>query len=496
MSKKIFKGFVQAVIAVLLVFTGICANKGVSAQAADMRTVKTNTTITDSLDSSDDAKYYKFTVPATGYFSVTLKKVDPTLDVSRGWDFIVYDMDGNEICKNTTTTKFTSEKLPFKKGKQFYVKVAQNSGWDSIENVKYYFRINSVATNQWEVEDNDTFKTANVIKSGSTKNANLWNADDVDIYKFVVDKTGYFTVTLATQNHASELGDGFHIAIYDKNFNQQDEEGWVKSTVTTQKYNFAKNTVVYIRISRETGFSYDVGGKGYSIKVTSVARKDWEIETMAGADSSWQTRITGVRALSKSKTYGSLYSDYDNDVYKVVVPAKGVMSIVFTPNDAENNLGNGYSIAIYNRLGNMIKSEGYVKIRKAIRQNVAAGTYYVVIGQQNSWSSVEKKEYSISAVVPSVSAPSVTGLSVKAGTKKATISWTKASGVSGYQIQYSRSSSFKAGKTVNVSASSKTYIAKNLYSNSRYYVRIRSYKKVNGKIVWGKFSSAKSAVVK
>ena len=491
MNKKIFKGFVQAAIVVLLVITSICANKGVSAQAADMRTVKTNTTITDNLDSSDDAKYYKFTVPATGYFSVTLKKVDPTLDVGNGWKFTVYDIDGNEICGYSTSTSGTTEKLPFKKGKQFYVKVAQTDYWYSMGSPKYTLRVNMIESSQWETEDNDTFKTANVLKCGSVKKANLWNNYDEDYYKFTVDKTGYFIINFSRDM----AGYGFHMSIYDKNFNELDYWSDIESSITTQKYNFPKNTVVYIKITREDSWT-SLAGVDYSIKVASVARTDWEIETMAGADSSWQTRITGVKALSKYKTYGSLYRDYDNDVYKVIVPAKGVMSVVFTPNDAENNLGDGYKISIYNKIGRLIKTENEVTKRAIIRQHVVAGTYYVVVEKQDSVSNVAKKEYSISAVVPSVSAPAVTGLSVKAGTKKATISWTKASGVSGYQIQYSRSSSFKAGKTVNVSASSKTYIAKNLYSKNRYYVRIRSYKKVNGKIVWGKFSAAKSAVVK
>lgn len=83
--------------------------------------------------------------------------------------------------------------------------------------------------------------------------------------------------------------------------------------------------------------------------------------------------------------------------------------------------------------------------------------------------------------------------------KAFTAKWTKkTTSVTGYQIQYSRSSSFKSGnKTKTVSGSSKTSVTiKKLKKKKRYYVRVRTYKKVNGVTFYSSWSSKKSVVTK
>ena len=71
-------------------------------------------------------------------------------------------------------------------------------------------------------------------------------------------------------------------------------------------------------------------------------------------------------------------------------------------------------------------------------------------------------------------------------------------GVDGYQIQVATDKNFKKNKkTVTVAkqnASKKT--VKKLKKNKKYYVRVRSYKIVNGKKVYGKWSKVKSVKTK
>ncbi|MCQ4775111.1 CAP domain-containing protein [Lacrimispora saccharolytica] len=87
--------------------------------------------------------------------------------------------------------------------------------------------------------------------------------------------------------------------------------------------------------------------------------------------------------------------------------------------------------------------------------------------------------------------------SVKAGKKKLTAAWKKTGGNQGYQIQYSKAKNFADAKILNVSAGKKSMVLKNLESKKKYYVRIRSYKKVNNKEIWYTgWSKAKSTAVK
>lgn len=82
--------------------------------------------------------------------------------------------------------------------------------------------------------------------------------------------------------------------------------------------------------------------------------------------------------------------------------------------------------------------------------------------------------------------------------KALAVYWNKITDVSGYQIQVATDKKFKKNrKTVTVAkqnASKKT--VKKLKAKKKYYVRVRTYKTVNGKKVYGKWSKIKSVKTK
>ena len=82
--------------------------------------------------------------------------------------------------------------------------------------------------------------------------------------------------------------------------------------------------------------------------------------------------------------------------------------------------------------------------------------------------------------------------------KALVVYWNKIADVSGYQIQVATDKKFKKNKkTVTVAkqnASKKT--VKKLKSKKKYFVRVRAYKKVNGKKSYGKWSKIKSVKTK
>ena len=83
---------------------------------------------------------------------------------------------------------------------------------------------------------------------------------------------------------------------------------------------------------------------------------------------------------------------------------------------------------------------------------------------------------------------------VKAGKKKVFISWKKtAQSITGYQIQYSTSASFKKGKkTITISGKKKqSRTIKKLKTKKKYYIRIRTYQVINGKKTVSKWSKTK-----
>lgn len=84
------------------------------------------------------------------------------------------------------------------------------------------------------------------------------------------------------------------------------------------------------------------------------------------------------------------------------------------------------------------------------------------------------------------------------GKKEFTVTWAKVSGVKGYQIQYSSNKKFKKNnKSVTVTKQKTTKATvKKLKSKKKYYVRVRTYKTVNGKKIYSSWSKVKSVKTK
>ncbi len=103
----------------------------------------------------------------------------------------------------------------------------------------------------------------------------------------------------------------------------------------------------------------------------------------------------------------------------------------------------------------------------------------------------------MSEVLTTATKPAKSTLTVTSTSKgKANLSWTNVSGETGFQVYYkdSKDGTYKkyksySGNTVKATASSLT-------SGKTYYFKVRVYKKVDGKTVYGAFSSAKSVKIK
>ena len=82
---------------------------------------------------------------------------------------------------------------------------------------------------------------------------------------------------------------------------------------------------------------------------------------------------------------------------------------------------------------------------------------------------------------------------LKAGKKKVTVKIKKAS-VSGYQIKYASNKNFKKAKTRNIRKT--IYTIKSLRSKKKCYVKVRAYKIVKGKKIYGSYSKVLKVTVK
>ena len=76
-----------------------------------------------------------------------------------------------------------------------------------------------------------------------------------------------------------------------------------------------------------------------------------------------------------------------------------------------------------------------------------------------------------------------------------TVKWKKDASAGGYQIQVSTRKNFRGAKTYTTGKKS-SYTVRKLQRKTKYYVRIRAYKKSGGTTIWGAWSSTKNKKTK
>ena len=112
---------------------------------------------------------------------------------------------------------------------------------------------------------------------------------------------------------------------------------------------------------------------------------------------------------------------------------------------------------------------------------------------------VDDKQYNgaESTILKEVTQPTKTTITLKAGKKKATITWKRPRGVNGYEIYMKQGSSGKWSRVKTItSASTLKYTKSSLKKWKRYYFKVRSYKYLDGQKIYSPWSATKSVVVK
>ena len=176
-----------------------------------------------------------------------------------------------------------------------------------------------------------------------------------------------------------------------------------------------------------------------------------------------KTSVTAIKKVSNIKLSATSYT-YDAKTHKPTVTVK-------------------------DSAGNTISSSNYTVSYASGRKYV--GKYKVTVRFRGKYSGTKTLYFTIKPKSTSIS-------SLKAGSKKFTVKWYKrTTQTTGYQVQYSTSRKFSSPKTVTIGktgTTSKT-ISK-LKAKKKYYVRVRTYKTVNGTKYYSSWSKAKYVTTK
>ena len=205
----------------------------------------------------------------------------------------------------------------------------------------------------------------------------------------------------------------------------------------------------------------------------------------AGTEKQWNK-------ISFGDWWNWLYDDWDGEGLTVFYGIKSVSlkTTSYTYNGSEKKPG----VVVKDGDGNTLDHKYY---SVSYKNNKKVGTGTVTIKFKNGYSGTATKTFTIKPIGTTLS-------SVSKGSKSFTVKWKKqskkmsTSNITGYQIQYSTSSSFSIGnKTVTVSGYTTTSKkVTGLKSGTKYYVRIRTYKSISGTKYYSGWSSAKSVTTK
>lgn len=157
----------------------------------------------------------------------------------------------------------------------------------------------------------------------------------------------------------------------------------------------------------------------------------------------------------------------------------------------------GYKVELLNSKSKVVKSVTTTKLTYTFEKLSKVTTYKVKV---TAYKTIDKKAvYSTaSTTVTTTTAPATATLSkVTSGSKQATAYWKTVSGASGYEVQYSTSKDMKSAKkaTVSKGSTAKTTI-KSLTKGKTYYFKVRAYKTIDSKKVYGAWSAVKSVKIK
>lgn len=428
--------------------------------AATANTVKNGKTYYGSTSSSSDKDYYKIKMSKAGYLQIKFGHKN-SQSIASCYNVVLYNKDNSEIYKFTNTgteTSYTSCKLGLDAG-EYYVCVSQAS---TLYTGDYTICLTQKAASGWETENNGDWASADNIQVGkAVKGVITGYSSDEDYYRFTLTKAQYINFSLAHEK-INDAGRSWYVTLYNANAKRgyQDYDhiySYAGSTYTESSAVKLSRGTYYLKVQ---AFAKNAVDKEYTLCVNKIGNK--------------KTSVTSVKSTAYNKLKVS---------WKVVPAAASYQVYRSTKKD-----GDYQNIKTIDSVGTSSWTDSSVKTGK---------TYYykikVVVKTQNG-----NQTSGFSNVKSAKAVPAKTTLKAKASNaKNVKLTWSKVKGANGYEIYRSNSKDGKYQKVKTISKGGTTsYKDGKLKKSTTYYYKIRAYRKVDRKKVYGSYSSVVSVKTK
>ena len=319
---------------------------------------------------------------------------------------------------------------------------------------------------------------------------------DVDWYQFTIPKRGVSQIEMIPDS-TNTSGAGWKVSVQDVNRHEMLQISG--RTAESYKLGLAPGKY-YMKVSGIHQTFVD-NTHPYNLRINYSESEEWEIEQYYE-----NKNFSNANNILPNKKYtGNMYSERDVDYYRVKINGKQQTTVTFSIDDTVSSPGRWMVELIeYNTR----KSLGFYTTSENLTRTVQCNVDLIIKVSTGLWWYAEGDIYHVQAAVKNanktttpvkatVKKPSATKItSIKAGKRKATVRWKKASNATGYYVYRSTSPRGKYKKVTTVTGRTYYTDKKSLKSKKNYYYKVVSIRKSGSKVLKSKASGYKRVKVK
>ncbi len=491
---------------------------------SEAQKVNFGTMYTGQTSWNDEFDNFKFTLTKSGRVSINLTSYMKT------YNFALYDKSGKELSSSNyndwnETQGYVSDTYTFdlEKG-EYYVKIERT--YEDCSG-KYKVKFDFKSSNASNTEPDNTYLTGTKLNMGQYYYGQIALNDNHDIYRFSLSSRTTIKINFTSYMeycHIRILDDTGSEVWADTYLRWNENQGYISKSYSptldagdyaiqveqcysaTGTYKLMVNDgKERIQLNKTTASLTNLGQTvQLSATVTPSAKVTWSSSSTKVATVSSTGKVTakgfGKATITAKTAKGTTAKCTIN-----VLPARASITKITNPSYSQlkiswSKVGNVSGYEVYRST----RSNGtYTKVKTVTSPTTLSYTnaglepgtkyYYKVRAYKNVSS---KKVYgTFSTVVSATPIPSrVTGVTTRSVRYDAVeLNWDKVSGVTAYEIYRSGNptSGYKCIRTI-IGSNNTTYTNTGLVSGKTYYYKIRVYRSVYGKKVYGTFSNVVS----
>ncbi len=457
---------------------------------------------------ADYYDYYRVTMEKPGALQVEFAHdVIAGSETTAVYQISVLDKNGNELMSRTSRGGENVVKTPqigLAAGNYFIeVKAAMGNaaagiGGNVAAAYENAYRIRADYTpGNWEQESNDSFSTANPIRSGREYTGSIHKSagnvipgisggGDKDYYRIELAKAGYLQVKLTHE----DTGTGeeiLKVRVYNAGYKEVDTflSRGMETAIKTPKIGLPKGSYYIVVEDNARGY---LGN--YGLTVTAKEASGWETEPNGSSSSADQIRV-GKEVTGVSRSIS------DNDWFRFTLDKASYINFSITHAKADS-VDMAWYVTLLDENGRRVsyKSNGYIyayakdHYAESASATLGKGTYYIKVQPADSVG--VGMEYRLSVNRVKAVQPQITSVTSKAY-NKLKVSWKAVPGAEQYILYRSTSKkgTYEKVRTIgNIATTSWTDTK--VSTGKTYYYKMKATVKTGSGSKTGKASAAVS----